>query len=107
MTMLANSPTTRFLCCFVIAAVGSLVVGAPLLRLAGAGHRTPLVMTESESSADGELHSFEWKISEVAALDQEVDLGVSHVHAIHDADESWDSEFAFADGHLHRGPPGC
>ena len=82
-------------------------MGAPLLRLAGAGHRTPLVMTESESTADGELHSFEWKVSEVAAVGEEVDPGPQHVHAIHDVDELWDTEFAFADGHLHRGPPVC
>ena len=64
-------------------------------------------MTESESTADGELHSFEWKASDVAALGEEVGLGSQHVHAIHVADESWDTEFAFADGHLHRGPPEC
>lgn len=62
-------------------------------------------MTESESTADGELHSFEWKASELAAVGQEIDLSSPPVHAIRVTDESWDTEFALADGHLHRGPP--
>jgi hypothetical protein len=105
--MSLGAPTCRSLRGLLIAVLGLLVVGSPLLSCGSDERALSLALTANEEVADGEFHELEGDFSKVLTVCGEGVVCSSTACAARIVDQSVVSEGTLAEQPFQRGPPRC
>jgi hypothetical protein len=101
------SQTYRIIGSPLTAILVGVVAGLPLVCLASQNSPDVVPLMQSEEAADSEVGAFESDYSEVFAMFQDVDDFAPSAYTYRVADGLTQTDFALAESHLQRGPPGC